>query len=172
MLSFPDDVLRVRLYRHEAQAFDGVMQLDSAYAPGIGMLVASVGMDGRASLLHADETDLMPCRRRDQASRLYTLLTLRPACRTSASGAGAAGKDSGGRLACDLGWSSTCITTELTDASPKGDIGVPLRASLTAVRFATLPRAGQGQGRADVQPVAVVGSFSGLCRLIDVVGMH
>lgn len=166
MLSFPDDVLRVRLYRHEAQAPDGVWQLDSAYAPGKGPLIASVGMDGRASLLLLDEIDLMPHRRREQASRLYTVLAL-----GGGSDAGMrmptlegeeAGDRSRRRLACDLGWRGAALVQEQFDVSPKGDITVPLRASLTAVRVLPVESAGGEKTKA----VVTVGSFSGLCRVL------
>lgn len=207
LLSFPGDILRVRLYRHDAHAFDGVAQVDAAHAPALGTLVASVAMDGRARLMHADGVDLMPCRRRDQASFLYRLLALR-----APTADGRAAGDTGGRLRCDVAWQSACIVHEQNEACPKGDICVPLRASLTAVRIATLPldglsttittsaaggaaaapptttEGGEGEGKkwengaADeskraapqkggLRPVVVVGSFSGLCRLVDILGV-
>ncbi len=186
VLAFPDDLLRVRLYRHEGHAFDGVWQLDAAHAPQQGTLVASVGMDGRARLLHLDETDLMPYRRKDYASRLYAIMALR-------AGAGA-GAGAGQRLGCDLAWRGARLVQEQTEVSPKGDVTVPLRASLTAVRLVPVPFGGGGGGgggddgvkgqpqpqpgkrkrtaseAAGVRPIVIVGSFSGLCRLVDVGG--
>lgn len=174
MLSFPDDVLRVRLYRHEGQAPDGVWQLDSAYAPGKGSLIASVGMDGRASLLLLDELDLMPHRRREQASRLYTVLAFNGGS-GSGSGSGSdagtgmpppegeeAGDDVGCRLTCDMGCHGAALAQEQFDVSPKGDFTVPLRASLTAVRVLPVESAGGEETKA----VVTVGSFSGLCRVL------
>lgn len=172
MLSFPDDVLRVRLYRHEGQAPDGVWQLDSAYAPGKGSLIASVGMDGRASLLLLDEMDLMPHRRREQVSRLYTVLALGGESGSgSGSDAGAgmpmpegeeAGDGVGCRLTCDMDCHGAALAQEQFDVSPKGDITVPLRASLTAVRVLPVESAGGEKTKA----VVTVGSFSGLCRVL------
>lgn len=176
VLSFPDDVLRVRLYRHEGQTSEGVWKLDSAYAPGKGSLVGSVGMDGRGSLLLLDEMDLMPQRRREQASRLFTVLALqgRDDAGTPTPAQEGEEEEPGGdarrRLACDLGWRGTALLPEQFDASPKGDITVPLRASLTAVRVVSMEAAAAGGGGGGcggkTKAMVGVGSFAGLCRVL------
>jgi hypothetical protein len=167
VLAFPDDLLRVRLYRHEGQAYDGLWQLDTAFAPEEGTLVASVGLDGKAHLLHMDATDLMPYRRKEHASRLYSLLALKAA-------------HDGGRVACDVAWRSSCIALDQTETSPRGDICQPIRAGCTAVRVAALPlgeppvphdpnsHAKKKRAKSIWRPVVAVGTFSGLCRLVDV----
>ena len=162
----------MRIYRHECNAFDGVWSLDTCRSPTLGTLAASVGQDGQLLLVRLDEEDLIPYRKRLVAGQLSALLSLMQLTASdddnnAAANAGASARASAdGRLRCTVAMGVSGLASEQTEAAIKGELAVPLRATLTAMRLKVGPPApmgGQGQG----QTLGAVGGFSGLCRIMD-----
>jgi len=169
VLGLPEEVVKVRLYRHEAPVYDGVRSLDALFFKDDeeggkeeeGVVVAtSGGKDGRFRVMVMDKEGLIPRRVGGRVTRtcLLTLMTVRGKNdATAAADAAEEVEAEDGRLTCELSLLIAPLKGESVEVSPAGVPDAPVRAALTATRVVM-----DGEGG----PFAAVGGFSGLCRFV------
>ena len=170
VLGLPEDVVRVRLYRHEASVHDGVAALDSLYSKRHAcVVVTSTGADGKFAMCLLDKDGLIPKHNRENkkvktandkgTNYLLTLMNLQaPTDEALQAGGGGGGGGDAGRLTCELLSLKAGLRGEAVEVSPTGKVERPVRVGLTTTRV-VLDAAGE--------PFAAAGGFSGLCRFVS-----
>jgi len=194
ILGLPEDVVKVRLYRHEAPVYDGVRGLDAVFLKGHvekkrgggkeeeeeeeeverkeeeeGVVIAtSGGNDGNFRVMVMDKEGLIPRRMGGQMTKtcLLTLMSVRgkSGATTAAAEAASGKKEEKGDDKEDDGR----LTCELSW------LRAPLKGESVEVSPAGVPdapvRAGLAVTRVIIDeegdPFAAVGGFSGLCRFV------
>ncbi|GAB5034314.1 methylosome protein 50-like [Nannochloropsis oceanica] len=193
ILGLPEDVVKVRLYRHEAPVYDGVRGLDAVFLKGHvekkrgggkeeeeeeeverkeeeeGVVIAtSGGNDGNFRVMVMDKEGLIPRRMGGQMTKtcLLTLMSVRGknGATTAAAEAASGKKEEKGDDKEDDGR----LTCELSW------LRAPLKGESVEVSPAGVPdapvRAGLAVTRVIIDeegdPFAAVGGFSGLCRFV------